>query len=418
MSAGGLFAGAIDARERDLLERLGLDERATPEEIARTRDELQAFLAAAPKSIRGWARRQASAADEAYVLLSDPTALPGPGALPASSARSASPPGGPATPPARRATPTPTATAVPAISAVSAGPKRAAGASDAFEGDEDAAFEAMLADVTPSMHRDRIARPQARAATKVAATSRNATTAMPRVPTTASRRRAAAVATSEPRRFPRVLAVAVVAIYQFGATPPATGAQSTPAPTPALDEALVATLMGRIQADPNDTAALLELGDAFFNAEDFETAATWLEKLLVLEPDNVSGLLALGAAYYNLGKDVEAKAEWLTVLELEPDNVYAHYDLGFLYLNQAEPDYDAVRREWAEVVRLDPDSELAAFVTQHLEALPSASADPSAGASDGASPAPSAAASGDPSATPTAAPTAAPSAAPGATVTP
>ncbi|MCI0584019.1 MAG: tetratricopeptide repeat protein [Chloroflexi bacterium] len=411
MSAGGLFAGAIDARERDLLERLGLDERATPEDIARTRDELQAFLAAAPKSIRGWARRQAAAADEAYVLLSDPTALPGPGALLASSARSASPPGGPATPPVRRATPT--ETAVPAVSVSAA----------ASEGDEDAAFEAMLADVTPSMHRDRIAQPQARIATKAAATSRAATaaTATPRVPTTASRRRAAAaaVAASEPRRFPRilaamagvaVLAVAIVAIYQFGATPPATGAQSTPAPTPALDEALVATLMGRIQADPSDTAALLELGDAFFNAEDFETAATWLEKLLVLEPDNVSGLLALGASYYNLGRDAEAKAEWLAVLELEPDNVYAHYDLGFLYLNQTPPDYAAVRREWAEVVRLDPDSELAAFVTQHLEALPAASAAPSAEASDGASPAPSAAASTDPSATPTAAPTAAPSA--------
>ena len=95
MSAGGMIPGAIDAREHDLLERLGLDERATPEDVARTRDELQAFLAAAPKSIRGWARRQASAADEAYVLLSDPTARIDGGALPTSPARSASQPDGP-----------------------------------------------------------------------------------------------------------------------------------------------------------------------------------------------------------------------------------------------------------------------------------------------------------------------------------
>src|SRR3990170_695837 len=56
MGTGGIIPGPNDARERDLLGRLGLDERATTEDIARTRDELQSFLATAPKSLRGWAR--------------------------------------------------------------------------------------------------------------------------------------------------------------------------------------------------------------------------------------------------------------------------------------------------------------------------------------------------------------------------
>lgn len=413
MSAGGVIPGAFDAREHDLLERLGLDERATSEDVARTRDELQAFLAAAPKSIRGWARRQASAADEAFVLLSDPTALRGPGALPASRTRSVAQPDGPATPPVRRATP----------AAASAAP---AGATEpAFEGDDDAAFEAMLAEVTPSMHRDRIpSRPTKAIPAKAMPATVMKTRTMKAQATTATtpRRRAAIpVPASQPRRFPRILAalagisvliVAAVAIYQLGATPAVTGTQPTAAPTPALDQAKVATLMSRIQADPNDTAALLELGDAFFNAEDFTTAAIWLEKLVDLEPDNVPGRLALGAARYNLGQDAEAEVEWLAVLELEPDNVIAHYDLGFLALNQVPPDYDAVRREWSEVIRLDPDSELAAFVIQHLEALPAASADPSAGPSAGASAEPSPVPTEAPTDAPTSAPTVAPSATP------
>ncbi|TAJ99601.1 MAG: hypothetical protein EPO36_11110 [Chloroflexota bacterium] len=421
MSAGGVIPGAFNAREHDLLERLGLDERATAEDVARTRDELQAFLAAAPKSIRGWARRQASAADEAFVLLSDPTASPGPGALPVPGARSASQPGGPATPPVRRATLTATATAkpVPAVSAAPAAPVAPQGLEGAaFEGDEDAAFEAMLAEVTPSMHRDRVApRPDPAKRARIVATP---AAGNGRAATAAARRRAAIPApTGGSRRFPKVLAamagiavlaVGVVAIYQFGTAPAATGAQSTPAPTPALDQAKVATLMSRIQADPSDTAALLELGDTFFNAEDFETSIVWFEKLVALEPDNIPGLLALGAANYNLANDAEAKARWLKVLDLEPDNVVAHYDLGFLYLNQTPPDYEAVRREWAEVVRLDPESDLAAFVTQHLEALPAASA--------GTSPAPSADGSAAPSAAPSTAPTTAPTAAPSPTTVP
>jgi len=395
MSAGGMIPGAIDARERDLLERLGLDERATPEDVARTRDELQAFLAAAPKSIRGWARRQASAADEAYVLLSEPTASPDSGALPGPGTRSAFQPGGPATPPVRRATPA----AVPA-----------AAVTTAFEGDEDAEFEAMLAEVTPSMHRDRIAGRPAVAAPRPAPATKAR-----QVPPGARRRAAIPAPASQRSRFPQilavlagiaVLAVGAVAIYQFGATPAVTGAQSTPAPTSALDQARVAALMSRIQADPNDTAALLELGDAFLAADDFATAATWLEKLVTLEPDNIDGRLLLGVARYRLGEEDAAKALWLAVLEAEPDNVEAHYDLGYLYLNQVPPDYDGLRREWGEVVRLDPDSDLAAFAKQHLDALPAASAGPSADASAGTSPAPSPDASAGPSAAPTAAPSA------------
>jgi len=183
--------------------------------------------------------------------------------------------------------------------------------------------------------------------------------------------------------------VAVFAIYQFGATPPVTGAESTPAPTAALDEAKVATLMARIQADPNDTAALLELGDAFFQAQDFTTSATWLQKLVDLEPNNVRGRLALGAALFNLSKPDEAEAQWLAVLDLEADNVEAHYDLGFLYLNETPPDYDGVQREWSEVVRLAPGTDIADVVQQHLDALAAQSAAPSAGASTEPTTAPS-----------------------------
>jgi len=263
----------------------------------------------------------------------------------------------------------------------------------------------MLAEVTPSMHRDRIpARPAP------------APKARP-VPVAATRRRAAVPAPAGSRsRFPQVLAVlaaiavlavGVVAIYQLGATPAVTGAQSTAAPTPALDEAKVAALMGRIQADPNDTAALLELGDAFFTAEDFATAARWLDKLVTLDPDSITGRLLLGAAQYNLGNDAEAKAQWLAVLELEADNVEAHYYLGYLYLNLAPPDYEGVQREWAEVVRLDPDSDLASFVKSHLDALASPAASPAgSGTPSGAA---SQAPSSDPSAAPTEAPTPAPS---------
>ena len=367
MGGGGLIPGPIEARERELLGRLGLDERATAEDVGRTRDQLQAFLATAPKPLRSWARTQASAADEAFAILSDPTAWRGPGALPVPHARSAAQPDGPATPPVRRATPA--ADPAPALTPAS-------------EGDEDAAFDAMLAELTPSMHRDRFAPPGA------------APTGHPNVLSSATAQTDAA---RPPRRFPRVLAVAAglvvvvavaIGVYQFGTPAAASGPSPSPVASSGLDEARVAALMARIQQDPKDTAALLELGDSFFQAGQYQAAVTWLDKLVALEPNNVRGRLALGAAQFNLEDVVAAETHWTEVLKVDPDNVEAHYDLGFLYLNEAPPDLDGVQREWGEVVRLAPGTDIANVVQQHLDALVSQSPEPSA----------------DPSAAPTAVP--------------
>jgi tetratricopeptide (TPR) repeat protein len=173
-------------------------------------------------------------------------------------------------------------------------------------------------------------------------------------------------------------------------------------PSPTLDTAAVAALMTQLQADAKDTDALMGLADAYYTAEDFKTAETWLTKLLAIDPNHIRGLLALGAVQFNLNRPEEAKASWDKVVVIEPNNVEAHYDLGYYYLYQDPPDMPAVQREWGLVVQISPDSQLAQTVKSHLDAL--------------ASPTPSAGASAAPSASPAASPaeSAAPSASPGA----
>jgi tetratricopeptide (TPR) repeat protein len=59
--------------ERELLGRLGLSIDANTQDLERAHDEVIDFLELAPHELRGWADRQVALADEAYVLLSDPT---------------------------------------------------------------------------------------------------------------------------------------------------------------------------------------------------------------------------------------------------------------------------------------------------------------------------------------------------------
>jgi tetratricopeptide (TPR) repeat protein len=199
--------------------------------------------------------------------------------------------------------------------------------------------------------------------------------------------------------------------YQLGAAPStAANLPSSPAPaaSPALDEALVADLMTKVQANPADTVSMMQLGNAFYEAADFGAAATWFGKILDVDKTDTRARLALGATYFNLGDMAGAETAWLAVLAQDEANVEAHYDLGFLYLNRDPADMDGVRREWGEVVRLAPDSDVAQTVKAHLDALTS----PAPSSAPGAVP------SGPPSAAPSGAPSTVPSAAPSGSARP
>jgi Flp pilus assembly protein TadD len=233
-----------------------------------------------------------------------------------------------------------------------------------------------------------------------------------------------------PRRVPgfvrnlaivAIVAAGVVTIaavgYNMGGTgtPAATQAPVAAVPSaPALDEAAVADLMAKVQANPADTDSLLLLADEFYAVGQWSSAKTWLDKLLAVEPDSIRGLLAAGATSFNLGDFEAAETQWLRVVALDENNLEAHYDLGFLYLNAEPADLAAVAREWGRVVEIDPDSELARIVSTHLSALM-----PSPGAS-GAPASPAASPSGSPAApaSPAASPAASAPASPAATEVP
>jgi cytochrome c-type biogenesis protein CcmH/NrfG len=245
-------------------------------------------------------------------------------------------------------------------------------------------FEEMLAEVTPGTHRESLA-PQRTHSTDTSGEAR---------PRSGLPLRRILVAGAI------VAGVFVVAFggYQLGAVP-GTAANPDASPKPqasaGVDQALVASLMTKIQADPTDKVAMMQLGDAFYKAGDFASAATWFQKIVDADGTDIRARLAVGAAYFNLGNMASAETAWTAVVKQDSTNVEAHYDLGFLYLNRTPADMAGVQREWSEVVRLAPDSDVAKTVKAHLDAL--------------ASPAPSGASSAAPSAAPSPAPSAAPS---------
>jgi tetratricopeptide (TPR) repeat protein len=337
--AGSVETNRAGSVERVLLARLGLGGGASAADIETAHDDLLEFLDSAPRDLRAWADAQMAAADEAYALLSDPTA----------------------TRPA---------------AAVIHEPRI-----DADEPDE--TDEADEADELDELDEE----PVRRSRRKPAARSHRRTTAAPRRIGTGGRMLMAAAG------LVAALTVGYI-VYASGSPGGVPGLNGSPAPESsqaALDTARVAQLMANIQADPNDKASLQELGDLYFQAGEYGVAADWENKIQAIDPNDVTAHLALGAADYNLGDPTSAEQQWRAALAIDPQNVEAHYDLGFMYFSQDPPDVDQTIAEWQQVIDLAPDSTIAQTIATHMATLESMRASESPGASAApASPAPAA----------------------------
>jgi len=153
-----------------------------------------------------------------------------------------------------------------------------------------------------------------------------------------------------------------------GTPPPAAQA---PAANPAIDQARVAQLTEKIEADPNDTATLIELGDLYSSGSDYATAGTFYDKALAVDPANVQALLGRGAAAHNVGDLATAGRDWRAAAAADPQNAEAHNYHGFMYFEQSPPDVAQAKAEWSKVVELAPGSSLSQTAQQHLQSLES-----------------------------------------------
>ena len=206
-----------------------------------------------------------------------------------------------------------------------------------------------------------------RATSQQAGASSGATAA----PAPSARRRQALRAVIIAAALVGVVAIVIVGYNMGGPAVPGVAGSPDPAAaaSPAVDTERVAGLMQKIQANPKDVESLQALADIYYLAGDFETAGGFLEKILTVDPQNLTARLALGAALFNLGKPQEAETHWRQVLSVDPDNLEAHYDLGFMYLSEKPSNLAQAKVEWARVVEIAPDSDVAKSIEQHLASL-------------------------------------------------
>ena len=175
---------------------------------------------------------------------------------------------------------------------------------------------------------------------------------------------------------------AYVAGHMSGSSVPSiTGtptSSASPSASGGIDQAKVAEYMKAISENPKDAKALWNLGNIYFDAQDYKSALTFYEKLTAASPKDANAWIAAGAAAFNQGIDAKAFEDWTKATQVDPKNVEAHYNLGFWYLSQQPSQELKAKAEWETVVKMAPDSNFAKTVAQHLDQLGKRSASPSA----------------------------------------
>lgn len=183
------------------------------------------------------------------------------------------------------------------------------------------------------------------------------------------------------KRIAAVVAVVAIAagigigVYHMGdgqSTPKAQGSKASQGEKRSLtsaEKAQVEQLMMKVQAQPNNVASMVQLGNIFFGAGDYSSAGSWMARAVKIDPKNVTARLALGAAQFNLGGAADAKRQWRRVIDIDPKNIEAYYDLGFAYLSEKKPNIAAAKWAWNKIIETAPNSSAAKTVAEHLKLL-------------------------------------------------
>src|SRR5687768_13516574 len=159
--------------------------------------------------------------------------------------------------------------------------------------------------------------------------------------------------------------------------PPQTSA-AAPAATaerqaPALDEARVRTLQSAIQQDPKNAGNYTQLGNAYFDAEQWPNAIDAYERSLKLNPNDADVSTDLGVSYYYTNRTDDALAQFERSLQISPNHTKTLLNKGIV-LAFGKENLQAAAEEWKKVVALSPDSPEGQAARRALEGVAAAHA--------------------------------------------
>jgi cytochrome c-type biogenesis protein CcmH/NrfG len=125
-----------------------------------------------------------------------------------------------------------------------------------------------------------------------------------------------------------------------------------PAPAPGGSDR-VAALERQTQADPGNVNAWTELGNAYFDAQQYEKAISAYRKSLELNPNNANVWTDLGVMYRRACKPDEAIKAFDQAIAVDPKHEVSRMNKGIVMLHDLN-DFDGAIQAWEGLLEVNP----------------------------------------------------------------
>jgi len=108
-----------------------------------------------------------------------------------------------------------------------------------------------------------------------------------------------------------------------------------------------------LAGDPHNLAALIALGNAYFDAGQFKLAIQYYEQALRLNPHIADVVTDMGTCFRNLGMPDRAITQYEKALTMEPTHQNALFNLGIVY-GYDRKDYSRAINYWQQLLHISP----------------------------------------------------------------
>jgi len=115
-------------------------------------------------------------------------------------------------------------------------------------------------------------------------------------------------------------------------------------------------LLAKLQSDPRNAELLANLGNIYYDTQQFPVAIDYYEKSLKLKPKDASVRTDMATAYWYVGSADKAIAEFNKALADEPNKANALFNLGVVQW-QGKLDAEAALATWQKLLQSNPNYE-------------------------------------------------------------
>ena len=134
-------------------------------------------------------------------------------------------------------------------------------------------------------------------------------------------------------------------------------APGTQTPTPAqmqkMADAQAAPLIEKLKSDPNNVGLLENIGNVYYDAQQFPTAIDYYQRVLKVEPANTGVRTDMATAYWYTGNADTSIAELQKSLSYEPNKANTLFNLGIVEW-QGKMDIDKAVATWQKLLNTNP----------------------------------------------------------------